>query len=54
MPIVLAVTGRDYPHGSWLFHDGLMLDLGLSRFDEDLHIKTVDLEAFDANLHRYV
>ena len=43
-----------YLLGSWFFHDGWMLDLGLSQFDEDIHVKAVDLEAFDANLHWFV
>ena len=40
-----------YLMGTWFFHDGWMLDLGLSQYDEDLHVKKVDVEAFDANLH---
>jgi hypothetical protein len=40
-----------YLMGSWFVHDGWLLDFGLSQFDEDLHIKGVDIEAFDANLH---
>lgn len=40
-----------YLLGSWFFHDGWMLDLGLSQFDEDLKVKGVDVEAFDTNLH---
>jgi hypothetical protein len=40
-----------YVMASWFVHDGWMLDFGLSQYDEDLHVKDVDLEAFDANVH---
>jgi hypothetical protein len=37
--------------GTWFFHDGFMLDIGLSQFDQDVSIANNDLEAFDGNLH---
>ncbi len=40
-----------YLMASWFLHDGWMLDFGLSQFDADTHVKDIDLEAFDANLH---
>ena len=40
-----------YLMGTWFLHPGWMLDVGLSQYDEDIHVKAVDLEAFDANLH---
>jgi hypothetical protein len=40
-----------YLMASWFLHPGWMLDFGLSQFDQDIHVKDIDLEAFDANLH---
>jgi len=40
-----------YLMGSWFFHDGWMLDVGLSQFDADTHVKAIDREALDANVH---
>jgi hypothetical protein len=40
-----------YLLGTWFFHDGFMLDIGIGQFDEDLHINNVDLEGVDANVH---
>lgn len=36
---------------TWFFHDGWMLDVGASQFDQDVSIAKTDLEAFDANVH---
>ena len=46
-----AKPGRQLPAGSWFVHDGWMLDLGLSQYDEDISVKALDIEAFDVNLH---
>lgn len=40
-----------YLMSSWFFHDGWMLDFGLSQYDLDLKVKDYDVEAFDVNLH---
>ncbi|HEY1547181.1 MAG TPA: hypothetical protein VGG28_05150 [Kofleriaceae bacterium] len=40
-----------YLMASWFVHPSWLIDFGLSQYDEDLHVKAVDLEAFDANLH---
>ncbi|MDB4954973.1 MAG: hypothetical protein JWO36_2542 [Myxococcales bacterium] len=40
-----------YLMGSWFFHSGWMLDIGLSQFDQDLKVKEIDTEALDANVH---
>jgi hypothetical protein len=37
--------------GSWFIHDGWLLDLGVSQYDEDTHIAKIGREAADANLH---
>jgi hypothetical protein len=39
-----------YLLGSWFFHDNVRLDVGVSQFDENIKVKNVDLEAFDANV----
>jgi hypothetical protein len=36
---------------TWFFHDGFMLDVGVSQFDEDHALANTDLEALDANVH---
>jgi hypothetical protein len=41
----------NYLMGSWFFHPGWMLDVGLGEFDEDTNVPRVDLECIDANLH---
>jgi hypothetical protein len=41
----------NYLMGSWFFHPGWMLDVGLGEFDEDTTVPRVDLECLDANLH---
>ena len=50
-----AGSSRDqlvsYLVGSWFLHDGWMLDVGVGQYDEDLHVKNVDLECIDVNLH---
>ncbi len=40
-----------YLLGSWFFHEGWLLDVGVGQYDEDMHVKNVDLECIDANLH---
>ncbi len=40
-----------YLLGTWFFHDGWMLDVGVGQFDEDIKIKNIDLECVDANVH---
>jgi hypothetical protein len=40
-----------YLLGSWFFHQGWMLDVGLGEYDEDLAVAHVDLECIDANIH---
>jgi hypothetical protein len=40
-----------YLLGSWFFHEGWMLDVGVGQFDEDLAMSTNDLECIDANVH---
>ena len=40
-----------YLLATWFVTQGWMLDLGIGQFDEDLHVKNLDLEAIDANLH---
>jgi hypothetical protein len=40
-----------YLMASWFVHSGWMFDFGLSQYDQDIHVKDVDLEAVDANLH---
>jgi hypothetical protein len=40
-----------YLMGTWFFHDGFMLDVAIGQFDEDLHIKNIDVEGLDANVH---
>jgi hypothetical protein len=40
-----------YLLGTWFLHQGFMLDVGLGQFNEDLHVKDVDIECIDVNLH---
>jgi hypothetical protein len=40
-----------YLLGSWFVHVGWLLDVGISQYDEDIAVKTLDTEAIDVNLH---
>ncbi len=40
-----------YLMASWFVRDGWLLDVALSQYDEDTHVKGIDREAVDANLH---
>lgn len=50
-----AGSARDqivsYLMTSWFVHEGWLVDVGLSQYDEDIGVKHLDTEALDVNLH---
>ena len=40
-----------YLYGSWFVRDGWMVDVGVGQFNEDTHVKNVDLECLDTDVH---
>ena len=43
-----------YLLGTWFFHPGWILDVGVGQYDEDIAVAHVDLEGLDANVHWFV
>jgi hypothetical protein len=40
-----------YLFGSWFVRDGWMVDVGVGQYNEDTHVKNVDIECIDTDVH---